>query len=77
GDSGSGVYTADKKHFVAIHNSHLDDGAGNLVIRLDYYLADICRVTGVCAQGVDEAVARQELSEHIKFDKMLNLCYSC
>lgn len=67
GDSGSGIYAADRRSLVAIDNSRTTyPNVGNLVIRIDYFLSDICRVTGVCASGV-----KGDEKPKIKFDQML------
>lgn len=69
------MYLEDKRTVIGLENAHLNlkkgEGEhGNLLLRMDYYLEDICRVTGVCAQGVDEATALKG-PVHIKFDLSL------
>lgn len=64
------MYDEHKRTLIGIDQSRITKSGvyGNLVIRTDYYVVDICRLTGVCPEGVDP----QDVA-HIKFDKIMAL----
>lgn len=64
------MYAQDKKTLVGIDHAHVSGSAavGNLVLRTEFYIADICRVTGICP-------SRHNASQpwRIQMDEVLDL----